>query len=156
MCTREEIDKHLKQTYGDTERHVPLGILNGLPDKAPKPSHSFNMEMITWKEHTSIIKKARSKSAPGNNGIPYLVYKRCPGISKNLWNLNRTAFRNGFYPDNCRFFEGVYIPKENGNFTPETGRPISLGNVQGKIYLAVLAKRLTQYAIENGYVDLSV
>ena len=156
VCTREEIDKHLKQTYGDTERHVPLGILNGLPDEAPKPSHSFNMEMITWKEHTSIIKKARSKSAPGNNGIPYLVYKRCPGISKNLWNLNRTAFRNGFYPDNCRFFEGVYIPKENGNFTPETGRPISLGNVQGKIYLAVLAKRLTQYAIENGYVDLSV
>ena len=156
ICTKEEIDMHLKQTYGDTLRHIPLGILNGLPDNAPNPSHSFNMKMITWKEHESIIKKARSKSAPGNNGISYLVYKRCPGISKNLWNLNRTAFRNGFYPNNCRHFEGVYIPKENGNFTPETGRPISLGNVQGKIYLAVLAKRLTQYAIENSYVDLTV
>ena len=62
----------------------------------------------------------------------------------------------GFIQITVGFFEGVYIPKENGTFTPETGRPISLGNVQGKIYLAVLAKRLTQYAIENGYVDLSV
>ena len=62
----------------------------------------------------------------------------------------------GLYPNNCRHFEDVYIPKENGDFTPETGRPISLGNVQGKIYLAVLAKRLTQYTIENSYVDLTV
>ena len=57
ICTKEEIDMHLKQTYGDTLRHIPLGILNGLPDNAPNPSHSFNMKMITWKEHESIIKK---------------------------------------------------------------------------------------------------
>ena len=156
VCSKEEIDAHLKQTYGDPERHVPLGILRGIPQKAPDPTIPFNMGMISWKEHEDIIRKARSKSAPGNNGIPYLVYKRCPGISRNLWNLNRTAFRNGYYPDNCRFFEGVYIPKEDGNFTPSTGRPILLGNVQGKIYLAVLAKRLTKYVVENSYVDLSV
>ena len=156
VCSKEEIDGHLKQTYGDPERHVPLGILRGIPQKAPDPTIPFNMGMISWKEHEDIIRKARSKSAPGNNGIPYLVYKRCPGISRNLWNLNRTAFRNGYYPDNCRFFEGVYLPKEDGNFTPSTGRPISLGNVQGKIYLAVLAKRLTKYVVENSYVDLSV
>ncbi|KAL5251266.1 hypothetical protein ACHWQZ_G016834 [Mnemiopsis leidyi] len=62
----------------------------------------------------------------------------------------------GDYPDNCRFFEGVYIPKSDGDFSPHSGRPISLGNIQGKIYLAVLAKRLTNFVVSNGYVDLSV
>ena len=156
VCTKEDLDQHLEETYEDAQRDVPLGLLEGLPERAPEPTVAFNTRMITWKEHEAIIRKARSKSAPGNNGIPYVVYKRCPKISKNLWNLNRTAFRNGFYPDSCRFFEGVYIPKGDGNFTPATGRPISLGNVQGKIYLAVLAKRLTQFAVDNGYVDLSV
>ena len=103
-----------------------------------------------------VIRKGRSKSASGNNGISYVVYKRCPGISENLWSINRVAYENGYYPDNCRFFEGVYIPKTDGDFGPATGRPISLGNVQGKIFLAVVARRLTEFMINNKYVDMSV
>ena len=103
-----------------------------------------------------VIRKGRSKSAPGNNGISYVVYKRCPRISENLWSINLVAYENGYYPDNCRFFEGVYIPKTDGDFGPATGRPISLGNVQGKIFLAVVARRLTEFMINNKYVDMSV
>ena len=156
VCTKEELDGHLKRTYGDPDRSKPIGYLAGLPETAPEPEVPFNTKMISWKEFEAVVKKARSKSAPGNNSIPYVVYKRCPKISRNLWNLIRTAYRNGFYPDSCRFFEGVYIPKGDGNFSPSTGRPISLGNVQGKIYLAILARRLTEFAVENKYVDLSV
>ena len=156
VCTKEELDGHLEQTYGDPERSSPLGYLAGLPETAPDPDVPFNTKMISWKEFEAVVKKARCKSAPGNNSIPYVVYKRCPTIARNLWNLIRTAYRNGFYPDTCRFFEGVYIPKGDGNFSPSTGRPISLGNVQGKIYLAILARRLTEFVVENKYVDLSV
>ena len=155
-CTREELDSHLEQTYGDPVRNVPLGILEGLPDRGKDPEVPFNMKDVSRKEHNEVIRKARSKSAPGNNGLPYLVYKRCPGISENLWILCRLAFKTADYPDTCRFFEGVYIPKVEGDFGPSTGRPISLGNVQGKVYMAILAKRLTEYILQNKYVDTTV
>jgi hypothetical protein len=155
-CTQEELDDHLERTYGDPNRAVPLGILEGLPERGEDPEVPFNMKDVSKKEYMEVIQKARSKSAPGNNGIPYLVYKRCPGISENMWILCRLAFKTADYPDNCRFFEGVYIPKVEGDFGPSTGRPISLGNVQGKIYMAILAKRLTGYVIQNKYVDTSV
>lgn len=155
-CTKEELDVHLEATYGDPCRGIPLGPLEGLPDKTRSPTVPFKMTNITRKEHDEIIRKARAKSAPGNNGISYVVYKRCPGISENLWAINRVAFVNGYYPDNCRFFEGVYIPKTDGDFGPATGRPISLGNVQGKIFLAVVARRMTEFMVNNKYVDMSV
>ena len=152
-CSKDQLDDHLQATYGDSERGKALGVLAGLPDFAPEPEVAFNMKPISWKEHQAVVEKARARSAPGPNAIPYLVYKRCPKISRNLWNLNRSAFKYGRYPENCRWFEGVYIPKGEGDFTPATGRPISLGNVQGKIYLGTLARRLTEFVVENGYVD---
>ena len=155
-CSKEELDSHLENTYGDERRSIPLGVLDGLPEKTVDPRIPFNTRDISRKEHEDVIKKARAKSAPGNNGLPYLVYKRCPGISENLWVLNRLAFKTAEYPDNCRFFEGVYIPKTDGDFGPDTGRPISLGNVQGKVYMSVLAKRLTEFVIQNDYVDTTV
>ncbi|KAL5272883.1 hypothetical protein ACHWQZ_G000900 [Mnemiopsis leidyi] len=155
-CTKEELDAHLEKTYGDPCRGVPLGNLEGLPKRKGSPTVPLMMSNITRREHDSVIRKARSKSAPGNNGISYIVYKRCSGISENLWSINRVAYENGYYPDNCRFFEGVYIPKADGDFGPSTGRPISLGNVQGKIFLAVVARRLTEFMVNNKYVDMSV
>ncbi|KAL5270090.1 hypothetical protein ACHWQZ_G003546 [Mnemiopsis leidyi] len=155
-CTKEELDAHLEKTYGDPCRGVPLGNLEGLPKRKGSPTVPFMMSNITRREHDSVIRKARSKSAPGNNGISYIVYKRCSGISENLWSINRVAYENGYYPDNCRIFEGVYIPKADGDFGPSTGRPISLGNVQGKIFLAVVARRLTEFMVNNKYVDMSV
>ena len=63
------------------------------------------------------------------------------------------AFKTADYPDTCQYFEGLYIPKVESDFGPSTGWPISLGNVQGKVYMAILAKRLSEYMLQNKYVD---
>ena len=152
-CTTEELNQHLRITYGDNSRGVDLGDISGLPTRAEVPEIPCPSSNITRKEHEECVRKA---SSPGNNAIPYKVYKRCPKLSAHLWNLNRSAFKTGQFPDCCRYSEGVYIPKTDGDFTPATGRPISLMNVQGKLYLAVLAKRLTKYAVENNYIDTSI
>ena len=52
--------------------------------------------------------------------------------------------------------EGCYIPKEDGSKAITQFRNISLLNVEGKVFLAVLAKRLTSYLIRNKYIDTSV
>ena len=82
-CTKEELDAHLEKTYGDPCRGTPLGHLEGLPERTSSPTVPFMMTNITRKEHDTVIRKGRSKSAPGNNGISYVVYKKCPGISDN-------------------------------------------------------------------------
>ena len=82
-----------------------------------------------------------------------------PKINDNLWLLSRLAFRTADYPDNCRYFEGVYITKVEGDFDPSEGRPISLGNVQGKVYImddACLLTALTydMYNVHNEFRHL--
>jgi len=155
-CTKEELDAHLQETYGDPLRAVPLGDLEGLDEVGPAPRERFDLANIRRREHDEVIKKARGSSAPGSNAIPYKVYKHCPSLSENLWVINRGFFTKADYPNNCRYSEGVYIPKSDGDFSPKEGRPISLGNVQGKIYLAVLARRMTSFMINNRFVNTGV
>ena len=52
--------------------------------------------------------------------------------------------------------EGVYIPKEQNSSGINQFRPISLLNVEGKIFFSVMASRLTKYLTENGYINTSV
>ncbi|GFO44522.1 reverse transcriptase [Plakobranchus ocellatus] len=52
--------------------------------------------------------------------------------------------------------EGVYIPKEQDSRGINHFRPISLLNVEGKIFFSVMASRLTKYLTENGYINTSV
>ena len=68
-------------------RGIPLGHLKDLFERTSSPKVPFMMCNITSKEHDSVIGKSRLKSAPKNNGISYVVYKRCPGISDNLWKM---------------------------------------------------------------------
>ena len=52
--------------------------------------------------------------------------------------------------------DGVYIPKEQNSSGLNQFRPISLLNVEGKIFFSVMAGRLTKYLMENKYLDVSV
>ena len=52
--------------------------------------------------------------------------------------------------------DGVYIPKEQNSTEINQFRPISLLNVEGKIFFSVMASRLTKYLTENGYKSTSV
>ena len=52
--------------------------------------------------------------------------------------------------------DGVYIPKEQNSKDINQFRLISLLNVEGKIFFAVLVSRLTKYLLTNEYIDTSV
>ncbi len=50
----------------------------------------------------------------------------------------------------------VWLPKEE-NFTKlEQSRTISLLSVEGKIFFSILSRRLTDYLLENAYIDTLV
>ena len=112
--------------------------------------------MPTLKEVKDVIKKARAASAPGSNGITYKVYKNCPRLTVMLWKIIQKVWKRGEIVASWKQAEGCFIPKKDEATTVDQFRTISLLNVEGKICLAVLATRITQFWLDNKYIDTSV
>ncbi|XP_052234917.1 uncharacterized protein LOC127847189 [Dreissena polymorpha] len=151
----EEITQFLTETHSDDIRDVPLGNCQRI-EPVPEPTTPLDTKEPTLKEVSEEVQKARDGSAPGPNGIPYKVYKMCPKLLRRLWNLLKVVWRKGKVPDCWQQAEGIFTPKEKHSKTVTQFRTISLLNVEGKIFFAVLAKRMTQYLTSNQYIDTSV
>ncbi|XP_073731592.1 uncharacterized protein [Misgurnus anguillicaudatus] len=154
-CTEEEVNKHLSATYSDSARDKDLGPCKKLITP-PEPTSTFNTREPTLKEVVEIVKAARTGSAPGPSGVPYVVYKRCPRLLERLWKLIKVIWRRGKVAQQWRHAEGVWIPKEESSSTIEQFRVISLLSVECKIFFSILARRLTDFLLRNAYIDTSV
>ncbi|XP_056314571.1 uncharacterized protein LOC130229674 [Danio aesculapii] len=154
-ATKEEVEDHLRQAHSDPRREKGLGEMEKLL-KPTAPSILFRSEEPSWQEVNTFLRKARAKSAPGPNGIPYKVYKCCERLRRRLWKLLRVAWKKDFLADSWLVAEGCFIPKEGNSSGIKQFRTISLLNVEGKIFLGILAKRLTSFMMDNGYMDTSV
>ena len=151
---KEALEQHLEKTYSKPKENTPLNI-PGLVQPG-RPTKAFNDKPPTLEELKRVVEKARAKSSPGPNGIPYLLYKKCPKVLAWLHQMLRSAWRNEKVSTQWMMAEGVYIPKEQNSSTINQFRPISLLNVEGKIFFSVMAARLTRYLMENNYLDISV
>ncbi|GFO11358.1 polyprotein [Plakobranchus ocellatus] len=128
-------------------------IMVGQQEAQVAPGVKFNNKPPTLEEVNSVVKKARGKSSHGPNGVPSLLYKRCPNVFRWLHKILRDAWNNLKISEHWMTAEGVYIPKEQNLINQF--RPISLLKVEGKIF-SVMTLRLTKYLIENAYVNVSV
>ena len=120
------------------------------------PAEEFNSKPPSLKEINFVVQKARAKSAPGVNVVPYPLYKRYPNVLKRLHKILRGAWSNLKINEQWMSADGVYIPKEQNSTEINQFRPISLLNVEGKIFFSVMASCLTKYLTENGYINTSV
>lgn len=155
QASKEDLEAHLKTTYSDANRADLMGEISGL--KRPSvPGVPFKMTKISILELREFLRKAKSAAAPGPNGIQYKVYKMCPGLQEVLLDLLRVIWRLESLPDEWTMADGIYIPKEEGSCEISQFRPISLLNVEGKIFFGIMAKRLTDYLTVNGLVDCSI
>ncbi|GFR96248.1 polyprotein [Elysia marginata] len=155
LLSREDLEAHLKKTYSDTNRELRLEETAGLiwPDAL---DIKFNNKPPNLKEIEAVVYKARAKSAPGPDGLPYLLYKRCPNVLKWLHKIVRSAWNNIKVSKEWMTAEGVYIPKEQNSKEINQFHPISLLNVEGKMIFSVMATLLTKYLMANGYINTSV
>ena len=67
----------------DPRRHITLEIISNLVLPAG-PNVEFDMKPPKRDEIRRIVTKSRYKSTPGLNGIPFLLYKKCPNVLKWL------------------------------------------------------------------------
>ena len=68
----------------------------------------------------------------------------------------KLAWENCHISDQWMIADGVYIPKEQNSKDINKFWPISLLNIEGKIFFTVLASRLTKYLLTNEYINTSV
>ena len=68
----------------------------------------------------------------------------------------RVAWEKGIVPKAWRRSGGVLIPKEKYSTDIDQFRPISLLNVEGKIFFSVIAQRVSSYLERNNLVDTTV
>ena len=154
-CSKTEVDTFLRNTVSDPQRDVDLDE-NSRILKLKAPEFDFDMKAPTWLEIKNIVFAARSASSPGPSGVPYSVYKRCPGLLHRLWKIIVTIWRKGKIVEQWRFADGVWIPKEENARDIEQFRSISLLNTESKIFFSVISRRLTDFLIRNDYLDTSV
>ncbi|GFO21234.1 polyprotein [Plakobranchus ocellatus] len=126
---REELETHLKKTYSDATREIPLEETTGLVWPAA-PGIKFDSNPPSLQEVIAVVNKARAKSALGPNGVPYLLYKRCPNVLKKLHKILRSAWNNIKISKEWITAEGMYIPKEQDSRGINQFRPILLLNVE--------------------------
>ena len=154
-CTKEELENHLKEKYSDHRREERLPFIHDLI-KPDKPVTPFDMTKIKEKEMQEFITKARSKGSPGNDGVSYKVYKKCPRLRNMLLLLLRKMWKAKRMAEKWQTAEGIYLPKEEKSENIGQFRPISLLNIDGKIFLGIIARRIINFVRANGYVNESV
>ena len=110
-CSKDRMDPFLKNSFEDPKRDAELGHNDRLIKPKP-PEVDFNTTIPSLSEIKCIVSAARSASSPGPSGVPYSVYKRCPGLLLKLWKGIKVIWRRGKVADQWRYAEGVYTPKE--------------------------------------------
>ena len=79
----EEVQEYIRSVHSDPEKQIPLGDCPRTEDEEPT-STQFDVSEPKLSEIKDVVKKARSSTAPGPNGIPYKVYKMCPQLTRRL------------------------------------------------------------------------
>lgn len=73
-----------------------------------------------------------------------------------LWRIVKVIWRRGKTVQQWLFAEGVWIPKEEDSKNICQFRIILLLCVEGKVFFSIVAKRLAEFFLKNGYIDTSV
>ncbi len=152
--SKEDLQEYICTQYSDPVRNKHLDSPGYVP-RPSEPSVLFDASPPKFSEIRQVIQRARSASAPGPNGIPYKLYKNCPGVLKLLWILMRITWTKQTIPSEWQRPVAVYIPKQQDAKTIEQFRSIALLNVEEKIFFSVMARRMTNYITENNYIDTS-
>jgi hypothetical protein len=122
-----------------------------IDDEGDRPRRrEVDMPMITLEEVEQKVMAAQSWKAPGEDGLPAMVWKQLwPVVQNRVLHLFRTSLIEGILPDQWRSAKIIPLkkPGKDDYAIAKAWRPISLLSTLGKILEAVVADRIS-YAAE--------
>ena len=150
--SKEVADVYFKDTYRDSNRSFAYVPMADFP-RPPQPTHAFDEDFASFDEFTDICRSRSNGSAPGLNGIPYLVYKRCTEVRRLLWKILSRVWKDRAIPNIFQVGRIRLLPKSGDTSHPNLMRPISVLNAEGRLFWTVFQRRLSKYMLGNGYID---
>ena len=117
---------------------------------------AFDTQPPSQEEMDAVVKRKSNRSSPGLNGIPYLVYKKCPDIRRFLYWIFRRVWKEHTVPQSWKVGRQVLIPKSNDTSKPGLMRPITVLNVEGRLFFTLYQQRLCSFMIANHYMKAQV
>ena len=146
--------EYFREEYKDLKREF---IYTG-PDQlneASQPRKPCLVEPPSLEEFTEKLVSRRNKSAPGPNGVSYLVYKKCAGLRKLLHIFLCRIWLTGKIPTAWKEGVGILLPKSDDLSDPAKFRNLTLLNCSGKLFFGLWADRVLDHMTENEYIDTS-
>lgn len=146
----DEALRHFVKTYSDTDRPSGYHPFSDAPP-VPQPSVAFDLARPSFSDFLSVIRKSRNSSAPGPNGIPYIVWKRCPSLQRRLYTIFCRVWHLGTVPTSWQQAVIVLIHKSGAASDPTNFRPIALSNCDGKLFFSLVSRKICTYMKVNSY-----
>lgn len=112
----------------------------------PKPADIFRY--FTRAQIKKTAKRLSAYKAPGPDGVPNVVLKKCAEVlADRLYYIFRAIFELDVYPDEWRQSITVVLrkPGKPSYADPKAYRPIALLNTLGKLFSAIMADDLSHF-----------
>jgi hypothetical protein len=123
-----------------------------IEDEGPRPRRrEVAMPTLTMEEVEEKVMEAKAWKAPGQDGLPAMVWKQLWSVVKErVLHLFHTSLSEGRLPDQWRAAKIIPFkkPGKDDYKKAKSWRPISLLSTLGKILEAVVADRIS-YAVET-------
>ena len=119
----------------------------------------FKKGCFSYDDFLNLLSSRRNASAPGLNGIPCKLYKKCSKLSKFIFQLLQCAFSKCEIPLQWRRAREIYVAQSKAILENSISdfRPIAPLNVEGRLFFSLISKWLVSHLVQNNKtINLSV
>ena len=148
----EEAEAFFPERFADTDRSYCYSPFSELP---PAPSPEFNISSAppSFDDYKKVLLSRRNSSAPGPNGIPNTVWKRCQCLHQPLYSIIRRVWSSTNIPASWQCATIRLFHKSGSTNDPSNFRPIALSNCEGKVFFSLVSKAVLRHMLRNSFFD---
>ena len=151
---KETCENYYRETLSDPDRAHEYKFEDWMPH-CPLPEKDYDWFDIRVGAVNRALRRCKSHSAPGGDGITYNDYKMLRGaVAPYISHLFARVQQTGQVPDVWKYGLIKLLMKDrNGSSAlPDNFRPICLTNTLGKLFMSMFARSLANWCTENGII----
>ncbi|PIK62888.1 polyprotein [Apostichopus japonicus] len=160
--SQQTCETTLRALYED-ENVITPSIDTSWTIPQPQPQHPFNDAAFTIKDVKQTLRRTRSRSAPGPDGISYLMLKKLPCVLRFLATLfSKIKASCELQPNEVSSVPSswqkgimIFIFKYGNPDDIQNYRPITLTSGVSKLFHSILNFRLLSFLRTNKLIDIS-